>query len=491
VITLPDYAQAFLDDLDMQTSSRRTYGYRLAAFALFMQTKYGSTDLAELDGDCLKEFREWMVDGGDGRSYTARTVEANVAAAGRMLAWLVEDGQLPNSRLVKILQGEIAEPELPDYAREFLEGLRVAPNTEVTYRHGLSAFFTFAQGAYGTTDLIQLDENCLRRFNVWMTKLEGDGRGYSASTARAYMAAVKRLLIWLDAHDQLPDWSLTKALRRLEAQKGRGHRAGYRHRVIDPGIPRIVTYYDEMPLPEMPIADGGMTRRDRQRRRRIRRERLRILRARAVVHVLYSTAARVSEIASLRRQDVAKEEEGKPIEIESKVLISGKGRKERCLFFFPKAQEALKTYLAERGDDGNEWLFASHSRRHKGHRLTRSSVWAIVKKAARALNLHSDTCAHSIRHFVAAQLLNADMPPTSVQEFLGHEDISTTTRIYAPTTTATVERHLRTYRISPREAVAALDAGEGLPETRGGLEELLTRFRSVAEDALSSVDEAD
>ena len=104
------------------------------------------------------------------------------------------------------------------------------------------------------------------------------------------MAAATGFLTYLLTHDQLPaGFSLEKARARLR-RPARG--TPYPAPVPDPALPLIIRYYDEMPLP------AGQGTRDRL-------ERLRILRSRAIVHTLYSSAGRIAEVASLDRRDVA------------------------------------------------------------------------------------------------------------------------------------------------------------------------------------------
>jgi integrase/recombinase XerD len=149
-----------------------------------------------------------------------------------------------------------------------------------------------------------------------------------------------------------------------------------------------------------------------------------LLRDRALVQVLYATAARVSEVVALNRAQV---NHGRA----SSATIIGKGQKARTLHFRPYAQTAIQAYLAER-QDNNPALFVAHSRNAKDARLSQTSAHNIVKKAVRALKLEGSLSAHDFRHFRATQLLRQGMPLEVVQEFLGHTDIATTRNIYAP-----------------------------------------------------------
>jgi integrase/recombinase XerD len=246
---------------------------------------------------------------------------------------------------------------------------------------------------------------------------------------------VRRFLIWLDARDLLPpNFQLGKAQSRLKAAQGQKARVPYKHRRVDPELPRVVTYYDELALPE------GDDRLVRQRR-------LEILRARAVVHALYSSGGRVSEVASLSREMVL---DGRLDEVH----VIGKGGQPRLILLTREAMHAIQAYIAER-DDTHPGLFVSHGRGY-GKPLGRGTIWAIVKKAAAALGLHKSTSPHSFRHFRATQLLNEGMPLESVQAYLGHQDISTTRKVYAHTKTAVLRDQLDTFGRSPAESLEDL-----------------------------------
>jgi site-specific recombinase XerD len=168
-----------------------------------------------------------------------------------------------------------------------------------------------------------------------------------------------------------------------------------------------------------------------------------------VVHTLYASGGRVSEVASLTREMVL---DGRLDEVE----LTGKGGWPRLILLTTAAMQAIQAYIQERDDDYPA-LFISHGR-GRGQALGRGTMWSIVKKAAKALGLHKSTSPHSFRHFRATQLLNEGMPLESVQAYLGHQDISTTRKVYAHTKTAVLRDQLAEFGRSPEEAVADLEA---------------------------------
>lgn len=287
--------------------------------------------------------------------------------------------------------------------------------TENTYRSGLRLFADwlqhykragFDEAMSWPLSAQELDTATVLNFRTWLL------RNRSRSTTTTYMAAVVGYLNFLDGQDQLPAGvQLGKLQRQLGRHKVDRNQA---ETVIDldharQGIPSIVTYYNELALPPQ---------NDRYNRR------LSLLRDRALVTVLYSTAARISEVVALNRTSV---DQGRA----THATIVGKGGRARTIHLRDYAQRALQGYLRER-QDSNRALFIAHSRNAQNARLSATSAHNIVKKAVKALGLEDSLSAHDFRHFRATQLLREGMPIEVVQEFLGHADISTTRNIYAP-----------------------------------------------------------
>jgi integrase/recombinase XerD len=334
-------------------------------------------------------------------------------------------------------------PALAEMEEQFLGTIKT-PRTADTYRWALAAFRRFVEEsgyageppAEGESPLPfsveQLRDDILEEYYYWLTK-----EYTSQQTIRTYLSALRRFLTWLDARDLLAaDFQLGKAQNRLQAAQGKKSRTPYKHRRVDPELPRIVTYYDNLALP--PAGD-----------RQSLVERLKILRARAIVHTLYASGGRVSEVASLTREMVL---DGRIDEVH----LVGKGGQPRVILLTLDAMRAIQAYLAERDDD-YPGLFISHGR-GRGQPLGRGTLWSVVKQAAKALGLHKSTSPHSFRHFRATQLLNEGMPLESVQAYLGHQDISTTRKVYAHTKTAVLRDQLSTFGRSPTESLEDLEA---------------------------------
>lgn len=150
------------------------------------------------------------------------------------------------------------------------------------------------------------------------------------------------------------------------------------------------------------------------------------MRDRAMLELLYATGIRVSELVSLNIGDT---------NLEARYIrCAGKGSKERIVPLGSLAVQSVGEYL-EHGraklvkDRSEAALFVNHH----GHRLTRQGFWKIVKKYADDARIEKEITPHTLRHSFATHLLDNGADLRSVQEMLGHADISTT-QIYTHVT---------------------------------------------------------
>jgi len=139
--------------------------------------------------------------------------------------------------------------------------------------------------------------------------------------------------------------------------------------------------------------------------------RARGLRDRAMLEMLYATGLRVSELVGLERGEVNFDL--------GLVRCIGKGNKQRLVPVGEEAVEALRAYLASRGD--------SHPALFLGRKgpLRRASFWRILKKYAHQAGV-SRVSPHTLRHSFATHLLEGGADLRAIQEMLGHASISTT-----------------------------------------------------------------
>lgn len=153
------------------------------------------------------------------------------------------------------------------------------------------------------------------------------------------------------------------------------------------------------------------------------------LRDRAILETLFSTGLRVAELVNLNRDQLKIKPQIKDLEIS----ITGKGNRIRTVYLSERAIKYLRDYLATRVDN-EKALFVNYRRqKNSPRRLTARSVEKIVKKYALLAGIPAWTTPHTLRHSFATDLLMQGVDIRTVQEFLGHKNI-TTTQVYTHVT---------------------------------------------------------
>lgn len=147
----------------------------------------------------------------------------------------------------------------------------------------------------------------------------------------------------------------------------------------------------------------------------------------AILEMLYSSGLRVSELVGLNQDDLDA--------FSGLVRVRGKGKKERILPVGQLALKAVQDYTnsrppRERDHGTKKPLYLNRS----GGRLTDRSVRRMILKYARKIALSKDVSPHMLRHSFATHMLDRGADLRSVQELLGHENLSTT-QIYTHVTT--------------------------------------------------------
>jgi integrase/recombinase XerD len=150
-------------------------------------------------------------------------------------------------------------------------------------------------------------------------------------------------------------------------------------------------------------------------------------RDRAMLELLYASGMRVSELVSLNLDDI---DTGGGY-----VRCFGKGHKERLIPIHRQAASAVAEYIKEDRPrlvhSQDELALFLNAR---GERLTRQGLWQILKEYAKSAELEVDITPHTLRHSFATHMLNGGADLRSVQELLGHANISTT-QVYTHLTT--------------------------------------------------------
>jgi integrase/recombinase XerD len=153
----------------------------------------------------------------------------------------------------------------------------------------------------------------------------------------------------------------------------------------------------------------------------------------AMMELLYATGLRVTELVSLDLGSISLDRPS------PHVRCLGKGAKERTIPIHGQAVSALVTYL----NDGRARLVKNRKEHalfvnRRGERLTRQGFWLILKQYARSAGIKEPVTPHSLRHSFATHMLRGGAPLRSVQELLGHANISTT-QVYTQIT----DEHVR------------------------------------------------
>lgn len=145
-------------------------------------------------------------------------------------------------------------------------------------------------------------------------------------------------------------------------------------------------------------------------------------RDKAMLEVLYATGIRVTELISLNIQDV---------NLELGVIKCTGSRKARAIPLYPAAKKALAAYVdtvrsAMLADPFEQALFVNVN----GSRMSRQGFWKLLKHYQGTANIEKEITPHTLRHSFAVHLLENGADVGSVQELMGHSDISST-QVYA------------------------------------------------------------
>lgn len=142
-------------------------------------------------------------------------------------------------------------------------------------------------------------------------------------------------------------------------------------------------------------------------------------RNKAMLELMYSSGLRVSELVNVKLHDVDSES--------CIIRIMGKGNKERIVPLGDYAIKYIDIYLKKYRDklikkEYNDYLFLNNH----GKKMTRQGFFKIIKNIAKQQNIKTEFSPHTLRHSFATHLLDGGADLRSIQEMLGHSDISTT-----------------------------------------------------------------
>ena len=142
-------------------------------------------------------------------------------------------------------------------------------------------------------------------------------------------------------------------------------------------------------------------------------------RNKAMLELMYSSGLRISELVNLKMQDIDL--------MENIIRVYGKGSKERIVPIGDYASKYLDIYIKEYRPKFikkhlNDYLFLNS----RGENISRQALFKIIKQLLREKNLNVAFSPHTLRHSFASHMLENGADLRSIQELLGHSDISTT-----------------------------------------------------------------
>lgn len=286
---------------------------------------------------------------------------------------------------------------------EFAESLEVeggrSAKTAENYTHYLMRFSEFT----GDIPVESITTEMIRKFRLWLNRYRNDNdESLSTITQSYHLIALRGFLLYLSKRD-----ISSLAPHKIELPKTHRKQVTFLH------IDEIDRLIDAIKTTD----DAG-------------------LRDRAIIELLFSSGLRVSELVALNRDHVNTKRR--------EFMVRGKGQKDRPVFISQTAADHLENYLSVRTDSLAP-LFISYSRNTQAadtsgdfRRLTARSVQRLVSKYAKLAGITKHVSPHTMRHSFATDLLMNGADIRSVQNMLGHSDISTT-QVYTHVT----DTHLR------------------------------------------------
>lgn len=257
---------------------------------------------------------------------------------------------------------------------------KTSPNTEMSYRRDLTKMRIYLEITAGSPAVYEVTEENLKKYIAYMER-----KKFKASTISRAIASIKAFYHYL-LKEGLIQEDISDCLKAPKVERK---------------APDILTVEEMENLLAVPSGDSDKEIRDN-----------------AMLELLYATGIRVSELVGLRLSDV---------NMHMGYLICREGDRERMIPFGNEVREALQWYLNKARDhmvtnEARDTLFVNCS----GTPMSRQGFWKLVKSYAKKAGITKDITPHTLRHTFAAHMVENGTDLKSVQEMLGHSDISTT-----------------------------------------------------------------
>lgn len=269
------------------------------------------------------------------------------------------------------------------YEDHLLNTKHASANTVASYLRDIRQFEQYVAENYGAP----LTEIGKERLNAYFAYLTNSGK--SPATVTRSLASIKSFYALIQAKGYV-EQNPALGIHVVKAEKK---------------LPQILTGREVELLLEQPKQTDMKGYRDK-----------------AMLELLYATGIRVSELIALNCDDV---------NLSVEFIRCAGGGKERIIPLYPAAVRALEQYIKEIrpnliADPNETALFVNLY----GERMSRQGFWKIIKHYQQTAGIEKDITPHTLRHSFAAHLLENGADLKSIQEMLGHSDISST-QIYA------------------------------------------------------------
>ncbi len=280
---------------------------------------------------------------------------------------------------------------IAEYGAYLTEEKHASQNTVSSYLRDVSQFSQYLRD-YQDSDLRRAEPEMVQSYMRWM-----QGRGKSAASITRFLASVKSFYNYLTANGT------------VKSNPAKGITANRAERKY----PEILTAKEVEMFLEQPQCVDAKGFRDH-----------------AMLELLYATGIRVSELISLDLDD---------LNLAAGFLRCQSKGKERIIPLYHTAVKAIGDYVRDVrpqliADSGETALFVNMN----GERMSRQGFWKIIKHYQEKAGIQKDITPHTLRHSFAVHLLENGADLRSIQEMLGHADISST-QIY----THVVKRQLK------------------------------------------------
>lgn len=268
---------------------------------------------------------------------------------------------------------------IADYCRYLMEEKHAQKNTLNSYARDLNQFQTWLM-ANGITDLKKVKKETVNEYLQYMS-----GKGKSPATVTRSTASIRSFYNYMLREGRVK----TNPAKAVTSQK------------VERKYPKILTNREVELFLEQPKCVDEKGFRDH-----------------AMLELLYATGIRVSELIGLNVEDV---------NLTVGFIRCTTHGKERIIPLYTAAVKALREYMEKIRpriivDENQQALFVNMS----GERMSRQGFWKIIKYYQEKAEINKDITPHTLRHSFAVHLLENGADLRSIQEMLGHADISST-----------------------------------------------------------------